>query len=419
MANEDQLKRLTDSIAENNSCKSWNEWRKDNKDVSIDLEMGIFSCAHLKGADLCGARMNGADFSRANLVDADLSCARLSGANFSSARLSGAELNHSDLDHANFSGANLPYADLNTADLSHTDLSKTRLDNTNLIHANLSHADLRKALMMYANLRYAHLDNANLSEARLDYVNLSQADLFCTDFSGAFTKYTVFANVDLSQVKEGCLEKIKHNGPSSVSTDTFINSKWTDGNLPREFLIGCGIPETFVSYIPSLVASVQPLQFYSIFISYCSSEEELAKRLHSKLKEHGLRVWFAPENLKAGEYVDEQLDKAIHSHEKLLVLLSPESIESKWVRFEIKRAYDKQEENKNGEKVLFPLRSCNFQILQDWKYIHPNSPPNEEIDIAKTIRRFFIPDFSDWENEDKFDESFNKLLEDLKKEVKE
>lgn len=82
---ENTLKRLLDSIAENNSCIAWNQWRRNNPATFIDLS---------------GANLIGANLSRANLIDANLSGANLSGANLSSANLSSAELRDVHIYHA-------------------------------------------------------------------------------------------------------------------------------------------------------------------------------------------------------------------------------------------------------------------------------------------------------------------------------
>src|SRR5438552_3712475 len=50
----------------------------------------------------------------------------------------------------------------------------------------------------------------------------------------------------------------------------------------------------FIRYIPSLLGSMEPFQFYSCFISYSTKDEDFCKRLYSRLQHEHLRVWFAP-----------------------------------------------------------------------------------------------------------------------------
>src|SRR5208337_4584023 len=140
-------------------------------------------------------------------------------------------------------------------------------------------------------LQAANLRGANLREAELRWARLSAAD-----FTDATSGYTNFADLDLSVTKG--LETIVHKGPSSIGIDTIFKSK---GKIPEAFLRGCGVPKAFVTYIPSLVGSVQPIQFYSVFISYSSQDQAFAERLHADLQSKKVRCWFAPEDLKIGE----------------------------------------------------------------------------------------------------------------------
>lgn len=80
--------------------------------------------------------------------------------------------------------------------------------------------------------------------------------------------------------------------------------------------------------IPSLIGAMQPIQFNSCFISYSSKDEEFAQRLFSRMREQHLRVWFDKEEMKGGQTVSEQIDRAIQVNDRLLVVLSEPSMQS-------------------------------------------------------------------------------------------
>jgi hypothetical protein len=102
---------------------------------------------------------------------------------------------------------------------------------------------------------------------------------FCkADLSKVFLGYTIFGNTDLSQVKG--LENVTHNFPSTIGIDTIYRS---EGNIPESFLRGCGVPYNFITYMGSL--TVKAFEFYSVFISYSTKDEEFAKRLHADFEE--------------------------------------------------------------------------------------------------------------------------------------
>src|SRR6266568_3506845 len=124
----------------------------------------------------------------------------------------------------------------------HPDLSYAKLAEADLAGANLSNVDLSEANLMFANLRAANLSesnlyNTNLSEANLVFADLSRADLGSPDFSDAIVGWTIFGNIDMSAVKN--LEKVRHEGPSTIGIDTIIRSR---GRIPEIFLRNAGIP---------------------------------------------------------------------------------------------------------------------------------------------------------------------------------
>jgi hypothetical protein len=74
----------------------------------------------------------------------------------------------------------------------------------------------------------------------------------------------------------------------------------------------------------------QPIQYYSLFISYSTKDNEFAERLHADLQNKGVRCWFAPHHIAAGKKLHEQIDEAIRLYERLLLILSTASMSSEW-----------------------------------------------------------------------------------------
>ena len=89
-------------------------------------------------------------------------------------------------------------------------------------------------------------------------------------------------------------------------------------------------PEIFIHYMPSLIAP-GAIQFFSCFISYSTKDQEFADRLDADLQNKGVRCWFAPHDVQGGKKLHEQIDEAIRRYERLLLILSPNSMSSKWV----------------------------------------------------------------------------------------
>jgi len=300
MANEEHLEVLKKGVGR------WNEWRKHNPDIVPVLEK-----ADLSGADLSGANLNGAALRHANLNGANLIGATLIGAN-----LREANLNLANLSSATVASADLSYANLSEAILSEANLNSATLNSATLNSANLSRADLGEA-----NLRDADLSSANLFEADVMLAKLIEANLFKADFKNSWVGFTTVANIDLSTVKD--LETVRHTGPSTIGIDTIYRSK---GKIPEVFLRGAGVPEPFIVQIKALVAAMEPIQFYSCFISYSSKDHEFAERLYADLQAKNVRCWFAPEEMKIGDRIRPRIDEAIRVHDKLLLVLSESSV---------------------------------------------------------------------------------------------
>jgi hypothetical protein len=182
----------------------------------------------------------------------------------------------------------------------------------------------------------------------------------------------------------------------------------SQGKIPQVFLRGAGVPENLIEYIHSLVGAA--FQYYSCFISYSTKDQDFATRIHSDLQDNGVRCWFAPHDVQAGKKLHEQIDSAIRLHERLLLLLSHNSIHSEWVKTEISKA--RKREVKEGKRVLFPIGlNISYEELQDWECFDADRGK----DSAREIREYYIPDFTRWKEHDSYQEEFKKLLRDLKK----
>jgi uncharacterized protein YjbI with pentapeptide repeats len=279
----------------------------------------------------------------------------------------------------------------------------------------LSFLDLSWARMEKSNLVGAHLHNTtfdctelvgvNFGGSFLDSTLFKHADLEGADFTGATLANACFLDVDLSQATG--LEKVRHIGPSIIGVDSISRSK---GLIPDVFLRGCGVPEPFIVYARSLVAN--PIEFYSCFISYSTRDQNFADRLYADLQAKGVRCWFAPHDMKSGRKIHEQIDEAIRLYDRLLLILSPASIESEWVRTEIAKA--RKREVRDRCRVLFPIRLVSFETLRDWECFDADTGK----DSAREIREYYIPDFSNWKTDhDAYQRELAKLIASLNSKV--
>ena len=259
----------------------------------------------------------------------------------------------------------------------------------NLEDAELMKADLAGASGTGANLYKANLKGANLYGANLEGVNLREADLTRTQVG-----LTIFGNTNLSGTIG--LESCRHVGPSVVDHQTMMKS-WP---IPVVFLRGCGLPEALIEYFPSIVN--QPIQFYSCFISYSTRDDEFVDRLYADLQVKGVRCWFAPEDLKIGDRFRQRIDDAIRLHDRLLIVLSKNSVRSAWVQEEVEACLER--EQRENRPVLFPIRldDAVMETTEAW--------------AASIRRQRHVGDIHGWKNHDAYQSGFKRLLRDLKPE---
>ncbi len=320
--------------------------------------------------------------------------------------LSGVNLHHADLN-----GAYLRDADLRDANLQAAHLSRAFLGNANLIYAELPGAHLDSADLTSANLRAANLIQADLHGAKLLQADLRGADLRAANLTNAILTEaslkdahcggTVFANVDLSTVKD--LESIRHGGPSYISVDTLYRSR---GQIPEVFLRGCGVAPEFIEYTRGLFGE-KATQFYNCYISYSPRDQDFALRIHHRLYNETINCWLNSHDLKAGKLLAETIAPEIHSRQKLIVCCSEESLTSQWVDREVNSALQEEEAilQQTGQQVslLLPLDLDGYVFSPDCRSLS-----------APRLRDRLTADFTDRHDHAVFDREVEKVIRALR-----
>lgn len=270
------------------------DWRAENPQEPLDL-----SHAELPGIQLAAAPLGAVDLSHSSLVEGNLSEADLRGANVTGADLRGADLSGvtghalqaggADLRRAIFTKADLraaqfERADLRAAVMDQTDLRAANFHEADARRGNFQHTDFRRADLSEANFQDGFLPEAHFGECRLINTNFTRTSLYGADFDEAKTSGVLWNDVDLAETRN--LKTIVHWGPSSVGVDTIYQSR---GNLPAEFLRGCGINESFIANMASLAQ--KSLHFHSVLLVHAEEDREQVALLEAALQKRGVRCW--------------------------------------------------------------------------------------------------------------------------------
>jgi hypothetical protein len=148
--------------------------------------------------------------------------------------------------------------------------------------------------------------------------------------------------------------------------------------------------------------------FSSCFICHSSKDDDFTRKLAARLKAEGVQMWYAPEDILPGERIYGQVKRAIASFDRLLVVLSPHSMNSGWVKTELANALAR--EHREGGRVLFPVALVPIDIIRAWECVDPDSGT----DIARELRSYHIPDFSKWSDPEEFERQAAKVVEALR-----
>jgi uncharacterized protein YjbI with pentapeptide repeats len=366
---------------------SWNSWRNQYPKIKPDLS----------DVDLQGQEFDYFDFRWANLRNANLSGARAINAQLDHAGLQAAKLREIRMPDATLTGADLTEADLFGADLSACDFSDAQMDGAQLARTRLIGAKFVRATLTGANLTAADARQADLRKSILIGVdltgtNLQQSSLEKAVFENAILGNTIIVDTNLRETIG--LDSCTHKGPSSIDIRTLARS----GELPVSFSRGCGLSDTFIDYLPSLLT--EAIQFYSCFISYSARDDLFVRKLHGDLQSAGVRCWFAPEDMKIGDRIRDRIDQSIRFHDKLLLVLSSASIDSTWVEKEVETAFEEEQRKKNT--VLFPIKLDDAVMNTDKSW------------AADVRRARHIGDFRRWPRAEDYNISFQRLVRDLR-----
>lgn len=324
--------------------------------------------------------------------------------------LSGADLSGCDLRWINFSGANLQEVSFSGAILNGayfgpaTFSPKRPYVSRSDVPVDLRGADFSKAILLAATFNYASVEMSSFENSYLGLANFRSIDFSGVSMTKARLLNTSFLGCRLA--KATGLDSLLHLGPSHLDIETLFLSPL----IPEELLRGAGVPEVVIDYLPDLIVSAEPFLFHSCFISHSSRDKDFCDKLYRRMRKEGLRVWYAPEDMRGGRMLVPQIREAIKVHDKLIVVLSESSLQSEWVANEIRWA--RGLEASSGVQALFPISLLPYASLKAWELIDLENGA----DLAAHVRSYFIPDFSRWWDDAEFDLAFQKLLRDLKSE---
>jgi hypothetical protein len=136
-------------------------------------------------------------------------------------------------------------------------------------------------------------------------------------------------------------------------------------------------PDDFATSLQAVLAEGLPhfgvpLRPNKLFLSHSSSDKGFVERLAAQLLKYGFDVWYDKFEIGVGDSLLETIRQGIEESAYVILVLSPDSVNSDWVQTEIELAVDV--EKHWGYKVLLPVKCrdfvwpTNLAHLADLKY---------------------------------------------------
>lgn len=92
---------------------------------------------------------------------------------------------------------------------------------------------------------------------------------------------------------------------------------------------------------------------FDVFLAYAAADsKELASDLARELRGAGLSVWYAQDNLRPGDSLRTEIDRAIATSRHAVVILSPAFFRQEWPWHELQSLANRE---LHGERIIIPI----------------------------------------------------------------
>ena len=113
-----------------------------------------------------------------------------------------------------------------------------------------------------------------------------------------------------------------------------------------------------------------------VFLSHSSKDKVFVENLAKKLKSDGFSVWYDDWDIRVGDSIVQRINEGISTSDFLIVVLSRNSVNSKWVQEELNAATIKNMNSKGAFVLPVLLEECEIPpLLTDKKYANFSADP--------------------------------------------
>lgn len=149
-----------------------------------------------------------------------------------------------------------------------------------------------------------------------------------TDFDAAILGWTIFGNTDIRVAKN--IDRAHCLHPVSVGLDTLQLSRW---QVPRSLLASARTPPGVIATIEAWAGRAS--RYHSCFLSHSSRDDEIVRKVYYQLRMDGVPCFRSGEDIEPGADWKAALTKRLKRSDRVLVMVSRNSLESEGVRDEM------------------------------------------------------------------------------------
>lgn len=107
----------------------------------------------------------------------------------------------------------------------------------------------------------------------------------------------------------------------------------------------------------------------SVFLSHSSIDKPFVEKLAKDLMRVGINVWFDKWTINVGDSLTWRIEEGLQENDYLGIVLSPEALESEWVKSELSAAWCRQMTSRKIIVLPIMYRNCSLPLLlADRKY---------------------------------------------------
>ncbi len=192
---------------------------------------------------------------------------------------------------------------------------------------------------------------------------------------------------------------MRHDGPSSVGTDTLERTLAAAGRDSKRlqeleaFFRGTGVHEHLIAHFRSRAGAGAGQRYYPAYIAPDRTDAGFARMLYEQLQAAGVRIW-----LDLKRPFDDRtsiLGKTDWRGERLILCVSAAALESEWLPVEIAGAVSAMRRQRRDGLLVVDLDGClrdgwngkHAEWIRQWLVADLGELANGEGSLAEAIER--------------------------------